>query len=136
MFFFKRTPTHVPSFVDNISEYIQFKRYPSPFLVFDPSPPPPPPSSPPAPLHRTQGYLYKRRERLRGRFAYRRRHAMLLFPCGPATDNTAGFDERTTRPQAPTLVLLKGAGLMESEKTITLEVRGEGEGSSGCAEAG
>ncbi|CAM9378516.1 unnamed protein product, partial [Sphacelaria rigidula] len=69
------------------------------------------------------GYLYKRRDTLRGRFAYRRRYAVLRFP--PATtnanENAMVAGGSVPAPPPPTLSLLKGLGSGESEKTISLK---------------
>lgn len=86
-----------------------------------------------------QGYLYKRRDNLRGRFAYRPRYAALRFPRPHASKTVDGARTLSAAPSAyvytipgggpgsgvppPTLALFKSRGHGESEKLISLEVR-------------
>lgn len=87
------------------------------------------------PTRNSQGYIYKRRDTLRGRFAYRRRYAVLRFPqaVASAVADPGGTSVYTspsvttaTSVGPPTLALFKSRGHGESEKLISLEVRSLG----------
>eukprot|EP00903_Cladosiphon_okamuranus_P016533 g15252.t1 len=73
------------------------------------------------------GVLYKRRDTLRGRFAYRQKYAVLRFPPAEAASlasrrRASGAGMASTSPTPPpTLSLQKGRGQARSEKVVSLE---------------
>ncbi|CAB1110115.1 unnamed protein product [Ectocarpus sp. CCAP 1310/34] len=72
------------------------------------------------------GVLYKRRDTLRGRFAYRQQYAVLRFEPPEAASlsslrRESGFGGVPLRPPPPTLTLLKGRGKSETGKVMSLE---------------
>eukprot|EP00752_Nemacystus_decipiens_P001571 g1532.t1 len=72
------------------------------------------------------GVLYKRRDTLRGRFAYRQKYAVLRFPPSEAASLASrrcapGAGMPPTSPPPPTLSLLKGRGQTQTEKIVSLE---------------
>lgn len=71
-----------------------------------------------------QGVLYKRRDTLRGRFAFRQKYAVLRFPPSSAGARARGSTSSSSSSPTPppTLTLLKGRGKHETEKVVSLEV--------------
>ncbi|CAM9470392.1 unnamed protein product, partial [Ectocarpus sp. 8 AP-2014] len=72
------------------------------------------------------GVLYKRRDTLRGRFAYRQQYAVLRFAPPEAASlsslrRESGSGGVPLPPPPPTLTLLKGRGKSETEKVMSLE---------------
>lgn len=78
-------------------------------------------------LFLAKGVLYKRRDTLRGRFAYRQQYAVLRFAPPEAASlsslrRESGSGGVPLPPPPPTLTLLKGRGKSETEKVMSLEV--------------
>ncbi|CAM9292423.1 unnamed protein product [Pylaiella littoralis] len=70
-----------------------------------------------------KGVLYKRRDTLRGRFAFRQKYAVLRFPPSSAGARARGSTSSSSSSPTPppTLTLLKGRGKHETEKVVSLE---------------
>ena len=81
---------------------------------------------------KNKGDVYKRRDNLRGRFAYRKKYAVLRFSPPDAASrrrSSAGGGDgggaeaaAAAGPPCPTLALMKGQGRSETQKVVSLEV--------------